>query len=272
MANQLLTKITNSIRHRGVAGAAVRAVTRALGIQPMPESPLQRYPQYYKLLKGKKGLEIGGPSRVFGRRGELPVYPIVKGLDGCNFSTHTVWEGEIAAGNSYRYDPARPPGHQYISEASDLGPVPSESYDFVLSSHSLEHLANPLKAVGEWTRVLKKNGILLIIVPDPRHTFDHRRHVTPFAHLLEDYANGTDEHDLTHLEEILSLHDLARDPLAGDRAAFRQRSLQNFENRCLHHHVFDAALVGQVLGYHHVDVMATDWAAPYHTIVVGKKR
>jgi len=74
--------------------------------------------------------------------------------------------------------------NQYICDATDLGMIPDESYDFLLSCNSLEHMANPLKAMGEWLRILKHGAYLLIIVPDKRYTFDHLRPITSFEHLL----------------------------------------------------------------------------------------
>jgi len=47
------------------------------------------------------------------------------------------------------------------------------------------------------------------------------------------------EEDLTHVPEILELHDLSRDEGAGTREQFRQRCLANHVHRALHHHVFD---------------------------------
>jgi len=69
------------------------------------------------------------------------------------------------------------------------------------------------------------------------------------AHLIEDYSNSTPESDLTHLQEILKLHDLKRDPAAGTQAEFAARCLQNMTNRCLHQHVFDLHLLTEVLIY-----------------------
>ena len=69
--------------------------------------------------------------------------------------------------------------------------------------------------------------------------FDHRREPTEVAHLLEDYERNTLEDDLTHLPEILQKHDLSMDSGVGTTEEFHLRSLNNFENRCLHHHVFD---------------------------------
>lgn len=44
--------------------------------------------------------------------------------------------------------------------------VKDDSFDFVHSSHCLEHLHNPLVALTNWLRVLKPGGHLVCIVPD----------------------------------------------------------------------------------------------------------
>lgn len=51
-------------------------------------------------------------------------------------------------------------------DATYLSGVPNESYDFVYSSHCLEHLDDPDAAVLNWWRVLKPGGHLIIAVPD----------------------------------------------------------------------------------------------------------
>jgi hypothetical protein len=94
-------------------------------------------------------LEIGGPSRLFMRRGALPVYPLAARIDNCNFGQYKTWEGAIEVGHTFRFDEARAPGNQFVSEATDLSGIPSSNYDFVLSSRMLEHSANPLAALLE---------------------------------------------------------------------------------------------------------------------------
>lgn len=42
-----------------------------------------------------------------------------------------------------------------------------ESLDFVFSSHLLEHLDEPYRAIDEWYRVLKKDGIIFMYLPHP---------------------------------------------------------------------------------------------------------
>ena len=131
----------------------------------------------YKL-KDRIGLEIGGPTPFFGSRGGFPVYLFAERIDNVNFGTETFF-GNFKAGNTYRYQKGKT-GKQYISEATELNSIADNSYDFILSSHSLEHTANPIKALKEWVRILKPDGKIVIILPDKRHTFDHYRKYTSF--------------------------------------------------------------------------------------------
>ena len=40
------------------------------------------------------------------------------------------------------------------------------TYDFVYSSHCLEHLSEPAKAIKDWFSLVKTNGYMVIVVPD----------------------------------------------------------------------------------------------------------
>jgi SAM-dependent methyltransferase len=231
--------------------------------------PIKHFNGYKQYFEGKSGIEIGGPSAIFSK--EVPVYPLLKQLDGCNFSKQTIWQGNIAEGDDYNFF-GNKKGKQYIGEASDLRNVASEQYDFLLASHCLEHCANTFQTVLEWKRVVKKGGALLLVLPDRRFTFDNKRPVTRFDHLVADFDNNVDETDLTHLDEIASLHDLSKDRAAGTPDEFRARSADNFNNRCLHHHVFDLDLLRRIFEYHGIKVMDTSFAKPYHEIILGVKQ
>jgi len=233
---------------------------------------IRNYGIYERFLAEKNGLEIGGPSSIFKATGILPLYSIVGNLDGCNFSENTIWEGDIKKGQTYAYTKGDKKGYQYICDAGSLINVQSGKYDFVLASHVLEHIANPLKAFSEWLRVLKKDGLILLVVPHRDGTFDHYRPVALFQHLLEDYHSNVGEDDLTHLPEVLKLHDLSLDPPAGDYESFKKRSLLNYENRCLHHHVFNTRLVMEILNHFDIRILAIDLYRPHHIIILGKKQ
>ena len=219
--------------------------------------------------RDRVGLEIGGPSRVFGHGKILPVYPVAARVDNVNFASQTAWEAGLRDGGAFNFFPGKPPGRQFLREATALHGVADASYDFLLSSHCLEHVANPLAALREWRRVVRPGGHLVLLLPDPAHTFDHRRPVTTLAHLRDDLARATGEDDLTHLDEILARHDLRRDPWAGSRADFAARSRRNAENRCLHHHVFDVALQRAMLEECGWIVTGTERVRPLHLLALA---
>ena len=47
----------------------------------------------------------------------------------------------------------------------------------------------------------------------------------------------------------MELHTLALDKAAGSLDQFEQRTLKNYENRCLYHHVFDVELVEKMCAH-----------------------
>jgi SAM-dependent methyltransferase len=51
-------------------------------------------------------------------------------------------------------------------DAQDLASERDGAYDFVHSSHCLEHLVDPRVGLGNWFRVVKPGGHLVVVVPD----------------------------------------------------------------------------------------------------------
>lgn len=51
-------------------------------------------------------------------------------------------------------------------DAQFLAGVQDSAYDFVHSSHCLEHLADPREGIKNWFRVIKPGGYLIVTVPD----------------------------------------------------------------------------------------------------------
>ena len=50
-------------------------------------------------------------------------------------------------------------------DAQSLAGVPDESFDFVYSSHTLEHLPDPVSALQNWWRIIRPGGYLLLYIP-----------------------------------------------------------------------------------------------------------
>lgn len=219
-------------------------------------------------VKGRRGLEIGGPSEVFQRwYSPLPIYSHIGTLDNCVISRTTVW---AAHADTYAFSTRKAPGATIFCDGSELSRLADQSYDFILSSHNLEHFANPVKALREWRRVTRTGGGLILVLPNYAKTFDHRRVPTTLKHMLDDYERNTQEDDLSHLPEILQAHDLSMDLAAGSADEFRSRSLNNFANRCLHHHVFNESNSRELLTASGMNVLAVESAFPYHIFLLAR--
>lgn len=50
--------------------------------------------------------------------------------------------------------------------ANEITKYVKEQYDYVFSSHCLEHMHNPNSAILEWWKLVKNNGHLIFTVPD----------------------------------------------------------------------------------------------------------
>jgi SAM-dependent methyltransferase len=220
---------------------------------------------------GAVALEPGGPSTLFGRQGLVPVYPQLASLDVLDYAERTLWsdapQAEAGAVTAVR--------RRLIAEAGRLEDTPSDSYDAVLASHVLEHLANPLGALAEWARVVRPGGHVLLIVPHRDGTFDHRRPVTSLEHLRDDAERETGEDDRTHLEEILAMHDLERDPGAPNRETFERRCQENVSTRAMHHHVFVSRTVAEACEAVGLEVLMLRPKEPFNIVClcrVGEPR
>ncbi len=220
----------------------------------------------FSLVTGRKGLEIGGPSSTFRRPWFLPIYKKVESLDDCDFQQKTTWASHE---QEYCFDKRKPRGRMYFSEGSELKGVSDRQYDFLLSSHNLEHLANPIKALKEWQRVVKPDGYFVIVLPYHAWTFDHRRRPTALQHMVEDYERNVGEDDLTHVDETF---EICREPnfSEADDEKLRRLLMNNFSHRMMHHHVFDEFNSQQLLEAAGLKVLAAEPYPPIHLFLIAQ--
>lgn len=135
---------------------------------------------------------------------------------------------------SFKIDP------QYLGDldADGLAQIGDGVFDFVILNHVIEHVANPIKVVGELFRIVRKGGHVVISCPDKRYTFDRKRGLTPFEHLLEEYEAGvkevTDEH---YLDFLAGVHPA----VMASPPEVLARHVQNVRQRREHAHVWDSA-------------------------------
>jgi SAM-dependent methyltransferase len=247
--------------------APLRDRLRALRFRALGHTRRRLPRAFWEPLRGLHALELGGPSPVFAAGGLLPAYPVLERIDGVQFSDETVWHGTMSSG-PYTLPDGTSKGTLWILDASDLHAIADCSYDAVLSSHVVEHLANPLRALSEWRRVVRPGGQLLVVAPHMEGTFDHRRPVTTLAHLVEDEHRDTDEDDLTHLEETLALHDFSRD--VTDPTTHAAWCRDNLTHRAIHHHTFTTPSLLAMLDHAGLELLAAEARWPHDIYVLAR--
>lgn len=55
-----------------------------------------------------------------------------------------------------------------IINDNDAMDLPNEKYDYIFSSHCVEHLPDPIKAIEHWKSRLKVGGVIFLYLPHPQ--------------------------------------------------------------------------------------------------------
>lgn len=92
-----------------------------------------------------------------------------------------------------------------VDNGEILKKVKSNSQDFVIANHFVEHCENPIAMLKNQLRVLKKGGVIYWAIPDKRFTFDAVRPLTTIKHLEEDYEKGPEVSRLDHYAEWVNI-------------------------------------------------------------------
>lgn len=176
----------------------------------------------------RTALEIGGPSQLLHQ-----YYPYLKNIDylnnvsGMSSFAHTKISDDI-------YDCDATSDQIYTL-------LQNKIFDLLILSHTLEHIANPVKALKMWLKLLTKQGIIINIVPDKNYCWDRDREYTTFDHILQDYNSNIQENDMTHVHESSCMLE-TRPSYYEDVGTFN-------EKRIIHHHVFSKEVLKQIHEY-----------------------
>ena len=80
-----------------------------------------------------------------------------------------------------------------VGSASDVADLARARYgddqcfDWIVSSHNIEHVPNPIRFLQQCAAVLRPEGVLRLAIPDKRFCFDHFRPLTDTSELLQAY-------------------------------------------------------------------------------------
>lgn len=150
-----------------------------------PHSPLAT-----RHLTGLKGVEIGGSAHN-------DFFLDVINVDYTDeFTIYKQHEVDLC-GESRKVD--------VVADATNL-PFGRDSYDFVLTSHVLEHLWDPIGALIEWKRVARK--YIFITVPRKDLTFDKDKPVTDFYELVDRHNKTIERPDGSPADDHWTIWDV----------------------------------------------------------------
>lgn len=124
------------------------------------------------------GLEVGALQR----RLSVPAHCSVKYVDRMGLADLLAHYPELIG------QPIQEP--DIIDDGETLAKVGSETQQFVVANHFLEHCENPIQTIMNLARVLRPGGILFMAVPDQRFTFDLTRPITGYESLAETFRTG----------------------------------------------------------------------------------
>ncbi len=68
--------------------------------------------------------------------------------------------------------------------------IRNKEFDYIIASHVIEHIPDTISWFKDIASILKTNGILSLIIPDGRFTFDITREVSKPADIIGAYLDG----------------------------------------------------------------------------------
>lgn len=123
-------------------------------------------------------------------------------------------------------------------------PFHDETFSFLLSEHTLEHITNPIKALNEWRRILKRGGHLILFLPSSDRTMDRLRKRTTLDHLIADFEQDVSDDDQTHLPDFIE-NVIERGLLPGHYEHIPPNEL--IATGSIHHHVWQLPDIEELL-------------------------
>ena len=187
---------------------------------------MDRHTEILKFVtKEKRGIEIGP--------WHSPLAPKTEGYNCLSLDVYDATEQrkrlrELPDGQDYLAD--RIETVELVGSAAEIKSLVDalgelSAFDYVVSSHNIEHIPNPIKFIQGCGEVLKKGGVLSLAVPDRRVEMDYFRPFTTLAEWLEAYFYDQDRPGLTQIfesrsvvsrykqgDELLISHSIGDDP------------------------------------------------------------
>jgi SAM-dependent methyltransferase len=93
------------------------------------------------------------------------------------------------------------PEIDYVSKDGDLSIIEESYFDFVVSSHCIEHQPDLIEHINQVSRILKPGGMYLLLIPDKRYCFDHFLAESTTVDVIQAHFDKRTSHKLASLIE-----------------------------------------------------------------------
>lgn len=99
-----------------------------------------------------------------------------------------------------------------IDTSASLESVESNQFDFLVSSHQLEHVYCPINSILNHIRIVKVNGYVIYAIPLNNNPIDKDRVPTSFDHMMNHFFDCDSVPIEDHFDEYLRVVDKMIDP------------------------------------------------------------
>jgi hypothetical protein len=77
-------------------------------------------------------------------------------------------------------------------------------FDYVMASHLIEHIPDPVGWLMDVARVLRVGGILSLVIPDKRYSFDIKRRTTDISEVIDAYLRRLKQPSFNQVYDFVS--------------------------------------------------------------------
>lgn len=145
--------------------------------------------------KGAEILEIGPWDNPF----------IPKDKSGGSVKYFDVMSAEELAKVAVEHGGNVPKRIDYVSPNGDLSIV-DENFDIVVASHSIEHHPDLVGHLQDVEKILRPQGLYVLVVPDKRYCYDHFLPESTFADVIEAHIEKRQYHTLSAVIKKIGMH------------------------------------------------------------------
>ena len=97
-------------------------------------------------------------------------------------------------------DPASVVNVDYVCRTDDYGESVGETFDLLIACHVFEHVDHAIRWLQMARKLLEVDGLLFLVLPDKKKSFDKFRSDTPLSHLLFEYLSPA--HDVSSIHSL----------------------------------------------------------------------